>query len=58
MRNRNWKEEEAELETPSPKKTKLKTWTFEQKKSTPAFKTLGSSKRLAKGKTSKKGQSS
>ena len=51
-------EEEAELETPPPKKTKLKTRTFKQKKSTPTFKTSGSCKRLAKGKTPKKGESS
>ena len=51
-------EEEAEPETLLPKKTKLKTWTSEQKKSILAFKTLGSSKRLAKEKMPKKGESS
>ena len=51
-------EEGAELETPPLEKTKLKTRTFERKKSTPAFKTLGSSKKPAKGKTPKKGESS
>ena len=51
-------EEEAEPETPPPEKTKLKTWTFEQKKSIPTFKTPSSSKKLAKGKTLKKEESS
>ena len=51
-------DEEAEPATPPPEKTKLKTRTSERKKSTPIFKTLGSSKRLTKGKTPKKGESS
>ena len=51
-------EEEAELATPPLEKTKLKTRTSEHKKSNPVFKTLGSSKRLAKRKTPKKGESS
>ena len=51
-------EEEAELENPLLEKTKIKTWTSELKKFTFAFKTLGSSKRLVKGKMPKRGNSS
>ena len=51
-------EEEVELETPPLEMTRLKTRTFERKKSTPAFKTPVSTKRPTKGKTLKKGESS
>ena len=51
-------EEEKELETPLPKKTKIKTRTSERHKATPVFKTPVSTKRPAKEKTLKKGESS
>ena len=51
-------EEKAEPKNPPPEKTKFKIRTSERKKSTPAFKTSGSSKKLVKAKMPKKGESS
>ena len=51
-------EVEPKLETPPPKKTRIKTRTSKRKKTTPVLKTLVSTKRLAKGKMPKKGESS
>ena len=51
-------EEEAEPAFPPLEKSKLKTQTSERKKSTLVFKILGTNKRLTKGKTPKRGESS